>query len=114
MKLTLNDERIVIERNRTVALADARDVEIVCLSGCLWLTEDRLLEDHILQTGESRTIRNRGRVLVTALESSSMRALEPMHRRRESTVRRLRLALQAFATMGARDLARHAGSGSTR
>jgi len=114
MKLTLNHERIQIDRNRTVALADAFDVEVVCLSGCLWLTEDRLLEDHILQAGESRTIRSRGRVLVTALEPSSMRALEPMPRRRDSTVRRLRLALGAFAAIGARDFARHAGPGSTR
>ena len=45
MRLSLNHEWIHIDRNRTVALADAFDVEVVCLSGCLWLTEDRLLED---------------------------------------------------------------------
>lgn len=114
MRLSLNHEWIHIDRNRTVALADAFDVEVVCLSGCLWLTEDRLLEDHVLKAGESRTIRSRGRVLVTALEASAMRALEPVHRRRESPVRRFLLALAAFATIGERGFARQAGPGSAR
>ena len=114
MKLALNHERIHIDRNRTVALADAFDVEVVCLGGCLWITEDRLLEDHILRAGESRTIRSRGRVLVTALEASEMRALEPVSRRRESPLRRLLLALAAFAAIGARGFARQAGPGSAR
>jgi hypothetical protein len=53
-------------------------------------------------------------VLVTALEASAMRALEPVPRRRESPVRRFLLALAAFATIGERGFARQAGPGSAR
>lgn len=112
MKLTLNHQRIDIDRMRTIALTDAFDVEVVCLRGCLWLTEDRLLEDHFLQAGESRTVRSRGRVLVTALEPSSLRALEPIAHRPESPWERFRAAIVAISTIGARGFVRHAGPGS--
>lgn len=69
------DALVSIDYNRTIELHDAFDTEVVCVRGCLWVHEDRLGDDHILTSGESRCIGRDGRALVTALEPSLMRAL---------------------------------------
>lgn len=102
MKLNLFDSLIDIDANRTVELHDAFDVEVVCVRGCLWVTEDRLRGDHFLRPGESRCLRCNGRALVTALEPSSMRALEPSKRRRPSRWALAWRALRAALTPSAR------------
>jgi hypothetical protein len=84
MKLNLSDALVDIETNRTVVIHDAFDVEVVCVRGCLWVTEDRLRGDHFLRPGESRCLRSNGRALVTAMQPSTMRALEPLRRQRPS------------------------------
>ncbi len=84
MKLNLSDALVDIETNRTVVIHDAFDVEVVCVRGCLWVTEDRLRGDHFLRPGESRCLRSNGRALVTAMQPSTMRALEPLRRQRSS------------------------------
>lgn len=105
MKLNLSDALIDIDTNRTVQLHDAFDVEVVCVRGCLWVTEDRLRGDHFLRPGESRCIRCNGRALVTALEPSSMRALEPSKPTRPSVgVRAWRALRAALAPATAADL----------
>lgn len=105
MKLNLSDAVIDIDTNRTVELHDAFDVEVVCVRGCLWVTEDRLRGDHFLRPGESRCLRCNGRSLVTALEPSSMRALEPSSRIRSSVaVRAWRALRAAFSPTAPADL----------
>jgi len=105
MKLYLSDALVDIDTNRTIVFDDAFDVEVVCVRGCLWVTEDRLRGDHFLRPGESRCLRCNGRALVTAMEPSTMRALEPLRRRRPSAWARAWTALRAaLAPVSGRDV----------
>lgn len=54
----------------------ARGVRLTCLSGELWITEDRSSEDIILTAGNTRTLQSPGLALVTALENADVQ-LEP-------------------------------------
>ncbi len=54
----------------------ARGVRVSCLSGELWVTEDRSSEDIILSAGETRTLQSPGLALVTALENADVQ-VEP-------------------------------------
>lgn len=109
MELTLNQQQIDIERDRTITLRRCLDVELVCVRGCLWITEDGMLADHFLRTGESRSIRSNGRVMITAIEPSAMRAFEPPRRAREPITRRIRTAFARIASFGARGFAHESG-----
>ena len=109
MELKLNQQQIEIERDRTITLRRCLDVELVCVRGCLWITEDGMLADHFLRTGESRSIRSNGRVMITAIEPSTMRAFEPLRRVREPIRDRIRTAVARIASFGARGFAHESG-----
>jgi hypothetical protein len=59
--------------DRTIVLHDARDARIDCLRGRIWITEDPLRSDVLLDTGESHVVRAQGRTFVTAFGDSSFR-----------------------------------------
>ncbi len=46
-----------------------RDV-IRCLKGCLWVTQEGDLQDHLLATGDTFFAAQAGRILVSALEDA--------------------------------------------
>ncbi|HRO58518.1 MAG TPA: DUF2917 domain-containing protein [Burkholderiaceae bacterium] len=77
MKLKLNRELVDIGRGRSVELRGAFGVEVVCVIGCLWLTEDKACQDLILRAGDSQLIRSDGRATITALDPSAIRLIEP-------------------------------------
>lgn len=105
MKLYLSDALVDLDTNRTVVLDDAFDVEVVCVRGCLWVTEDRLQSDHFLRPGDSRRLRSEARALVTAMEPSTMRALGPRRRQPPSAWARAWAALRAaLAPVAGRDV----------
>ena len=54
----------------------ARGVRVSCLSGELWITEDRSSEDIVLTAGKARTLESPGVALVTALQTADVR-IEP-------------------------------------
>jgi len=104
MRLEPSHDAVEIGRNRSVWLRGAAGVEIVCIRGCLWVTEDGRLEDRILEPGRSHRIAGRDRVIVTALEAGAMRtvgtavparpgSLEAIHR----AVSGIRTAARAWA-----------------
>jgi len=109
MELKLNQQQIEIERDRTITLRRCLDVELVCVRGCLWITEDGQLADHFLRTGESRCIRSNGRVIITAIEPSALRAFEPVRREREPIWSRIRQSVARMASFGARGFAHQSG-----
>ena len=81
MKIKLNDARIELERNQILNLSDALDVRIACVSGALWITQDRDRRDIVLKAGESFTIDRDNVVLVSAVEKSviAMTMPAPVH-----------------------------------
>ena len=101
MRLKLNRELVDIGRGGSVELRGAFGVEVVCVMGCLWLTEDRVALDLILRAGDSQRIRSDGRATITALDPSAIRLIEPTGR----------LQLQAGSGIAARlrSLARSLG-----
>ena len=46
--------------------------KIVCREGCCWITLAGDSHDHIIKHGHSFIIRSKGRVLITAMESSRL------------------------------------------
>lgn len=51
---------------------ELQGVKIVCREGCFWITLAGDSHDHIIKHGNSFIIKSKGRVLITALESSRL------------------------------------------
>ena len=51
-------------------------VEIGCLHGVVWITQEGELQDMFLGPGEWRTLTPRGAMLITALEPSVLRVVD--------------------------------------
>ena len=77
MKLSLPGRQLDLQRCSTLVVSKALGVEVVCVSGSIWLSDRRLGTDHLLRTGESRRIRSNGRVVLSTFEASSLRLLDP-------------------------------------
>lgn len=51
---------------------ELQGVKIVCREGCCWITLAGDRHDHIIKHGKSFIVRSKGRVLITAMESSRL------------------------------------------
>jgi len=51
-------------------------VEIVCLQGVVWITQEGELQDMFLGPGEWRTLTPRGTMLIMALEPALLRVID--------------------------------------
>ena len=96
MKLNLNGELVDIARGHSIELRDGFGVEVLCVMGCLWLTEDRVGPDLILRAGDSRRIRSDGRTSITALDPSAMRLIEPARGKQPSIGSRIATLLRSL------------------
>jgi len=67
---------IGLEREASVRVEPGTRIEIACLSGVLWVTQEGDYRDLFLAPGESLELLPRGATLVTALESSTLRAVD--------------------------------------
>ena len=52
------------------------DVEVRCLSGCCWLTQENDDRDHILRAGSVYRNRSRGSILITALSAARLQVAD--------------------------------------
>lgn len=60
--------QLLLEKNELLDLGhELRQVSVHCREGCCWLTVEGDNRDHILTAGHRHTIRQSGRVMVTAL-----------------------------------------------
>jgi hypothetical protein len=73
---------IVLERETSLRVEPGTRVEIACLSGVLWVTQQGDLRDLFLGPGDSLELLPRGRTLVTALEPSLVRVVDAVARPR--------------------------------
>ncbi len=78
MNIRLNTSPVCLAKSQAVTLTDAKGSQIRCLSGGLWITQDRDPRDIVLAPGESFTLDRVGPAIVWALAPSSveMRAAE--------------------------------------
>ena len=67
---------IALEREASLRVEPGTRVEIVCLSGVVWITQQGDLRDLFLAPGESLELLPRGRTLVTALEPALVRLVD--------------------------------------
>jgi hypothetical protein len=67
---------IALEREASLRVEPGARVEICCLSGALWVTQEGDPRDLFLARGESLALSPRGLTLVTALEPTTLRVAE--------------------------------------
>jgi hypothetical protein len=70
MDTTTHTGPLNLPADRTIVLHDVRDARVDCLRGRLWITEDPLRSDILLDSGESHVVRADGRTFVTAFGDS--------------------------------------------
>ena len=63
-----------------VAMRDAKGVRVSCLDGALWITQEAMPVDVLLEAGQSRVIDSQGLTLVMALRPSTLRLRERVSR----------------------------------
>ena len=70
MKICTAASRLIFTAGQTATLRNARGTRIECLSGALWLTQDRDARDIVLDPGGAFTLDRRGEAVVHALKQS--------------------------------------------
>ena len=80
MKLALRQSSIGLERDQLIALRDAKGVRVSCLDGALWITQETIVADVVLEAGQSLIIDTPGLTLVMALRPSALRLRERVSR----------------------------------
>ena len=66
---------IALENEASVRVKTGTAVEIACVSGVLWVTQEGDVRDMFLAPGESLRLAGRGLTIVTALEPSLVRLI---------------------------------------
>jgi hypothetical protein len=77
MRLLLGESKLGLEPDQLVAVRDAKGVRVTCLSGALWITQERRTADVVLEAGQAAVIDSPGLTLVMALSPSTLRVTEP-------------------------------------
>lgn len=79
MRMTINCDgsRIVVARGQMLALPDADGSRVTCLTGALWITQDRDRDDMVLLGGQSMRISRDGTTLIYGCSESELRICPP-------------------------------------
>ena len=56
MKLALGLSSVGLERDQLIAIRDAKGVRVSCLDGALWVTQEKMAADVLLEPGQSLVI----------------------------------------------------------
>ena len=81
MNIRLNTSPVCLAKSQAVTLTGAEGSQIRCITGGLWITQDRDPRDVVLQAGESFTLDRPGPAIVWALAQSSVEMRAPQPRR---------------------------------
>lgn len=77
MNITLESNRVELQRHQLLRVANAQGTRLVCTRGELWITQEHDLDDHFIARGEAMTVDRPGLVIVSALEESGVRIEAP-------------------------------------
>jgi hypothetical protein len=116
MRIDIFDQAVELAANRSIVLHDAKRAEIVCTRGRIWITEDPLRNDIVLDPGEAHVVTADGLAFVTAMTASTVWLREPMHAAAGRRSQRLGLmagVASALARMAA-ELRRRLAAGSAQ
>lgn len=75
LQLHASTARLQLAPNQPLRLTGAAGTRLRAVTGVLWVTVDRDLQDHVLQAGDSLVIESSQAVLVTALGRRSTLAV---------------------------------------
>ena len=73
MKIDVARSEFCLQERHPLPLEDARDLEVECAAGTVWITQPGEPDDVFLQPGETFRIRSNGRVLVEAIGCARVR-----------------------------------------
>jgi hypothetical protein len=73
MNLKTDEVEAVLRKGQTARLHDALGLEIQVNEGCLWLTQERDPQDHVIEAGRSFGIDQPGVAVLTALKGARMK-----------------------------------------
>ena len=77
MRIDIFDQTVELAVNRSIVLHEARNAEVVCTNGRIWITEDPLRNDIILKAGQSHVVQVGGMTFVTAIQPSTVWLRDP-------------------------------------
>jgi hypothetical protein len=97
MNIELDNSLLSLAPDGMVALRDAPGTRVMCVSGSLWITEDRQGRDVILQAGDSFVLKRPGLTLIMALEPAALRLSERHETLAARVVRWVRRLLPVWA-----------------
>ena len=72
MKVEIENAAIGLDPAQSLRLKGAAGVRIVCRGGTVWVTQEGVLRDDFLRSGEVLTLRSRGVTLVQAMDRASI------------------------------------------
>jgi len=107
MNIGFERAELHLAARQVIRLPEPSGTRIVCMSGALWITQERDLDDHLLQADEAITLDRPGLALVHAQTPSKIVLFEPAARM--PWRRRLATALLAALRAVGRWLARTLG-----
>lgn len=84
-EMRLNRADIGLDNHETLAISNGAGYTVVCRSGEVWITQEGLLQDHVLGPTGSFVIRGRGNVLVEGYRNAKIQVIAP-HRAARKTV----------------------------
>lgn len=77
MKNDLDGRAIQLKKDELISLPDANGSTVAVLWGSVWLTQDGKPRDYELNAGDSFTVRDDARVVVSAFENAGVSILLP-------------------------------------
>jgi hypothetical protein len=111
-EMKLNRADIGLDNHETLAISNGAGYTVTCHSGEVWITQEGMLQDHVLGPTGSFVIRGHGNVLVEGYRNAKIQVTAP-HRAARGTVTfmdRMRHAIAHFARHSDRAAAGHGGA----